>query len=66
MLHALDDINAKVDARIATADTLEALNFFLDYASWNTDASVLFRASDMILRIDSDGIELQTVWCTQV
>ena len=58
MLHALDDINCKVSEGIATADTLEALKFFLSYASWNTDASILFRASDMTLRIDSDGAHL--------
>ena len=58
MLHALGGINCKVSEGIATAGTLEALKFFLSYASWNTDASILFRASGMILRIGSDGAHL--------
>ena len=53
MLHALGGINCKVSEGIAAAGTLEALKFFLSYASWNTDASILLRASGMILRTGS-------------
>ena len=58
MLHALGGINCKIGEGIATAGTLEALRLFLSCASWNTDASILFRASDMILRAGSDGAHL--------
>ena len=56
MLHALNDIATKTVN--GTTETLDAIKCFMDYASWHPDASVLFRASDMILHIESDGAHL--------
>ena len=58
MLHALGGTNCKVSEGAAAAGTLEALKLFLSYASWDTDASTLLRASGMILRAGSGGAHL--------
>ncbi len=58
MLHALGGINSKAGEGIATADTLQALAFFLSYASWNTGACALLRASGMALRAGNGGAHL--------
>ena len=55
---ALGGINCKASEGIATADTLEALKFFLSYASWDTDAPTLLRASGMALPAGSGGARL--------
>ena len=53
MLHALNDIATKTVG--GTITTLDAAKHFLDCASWNPNATTLCRASDMMLRVDSDG-----------
>ena len=58
VLHALGGINCKASEGTAAAGALEALKLFLSCASWNADASTLFRASGMALRIGSDGAHL--------
>ena len=56
MLHALNDIATRTIN--GTKQTLADVNYFLNYAAWNQDAAILYRASDMILHVDSDGAYL--------
>ena len=56
MLHALSDIATKTVG--GTTTTLDAAKHFLDCASWNPNAAMLHRASDMTLPVDSDGAHL--------
>ena len=56
MLHALNDIATKTIK--GTKETLEDVNYFLNYCACNQDAAALYRASDMLLRIDSDAAYL--------
>jgi hypothetical protein len=56
MLHAINDIaTATING---TEQTLAAAKYFLNYAASNPDGEIIFRASDMILRIDSDAAYL--------
>ena len=54
MLHALNDIATSQDTTI----TLKAVTYFLDYAASNPRASIIYRASDMQLQIESDAAYL--------
>eukprot|EP00536_Pseudo-nitzschia_multiseries_P016627 jgi/Psemu1/98512/gw1.1171.2.1 len=54
MLHALNDIASAKNNKT----TLAATKYFLNYASCNPDASIIYRASDMILCVDSDAAYL--------
>eukprot|EP00536_Pseudo-nitzschia_multiseries_P018497 jgi/Psemu1/55884/gm1.55884_g len=54
MLHALNDIASAKNNKT----TLAATKYFLNYAACNPDASIIYRASDMILRVDSDAAYL--------
>eukprot|EP00536_Pseudo-nitzschia_multiseries_P010808 jgi/Psemu1/117305/gw1.343.9.1 len=54
MLHALNDIASAKNNQTALAAT----KYFLNYAACNPDATIIYRASDMILRVDSDAAYL--------
>lgn len=56
MLHAINDIASAT--MHGTEQTLAAATFFLNYAASNPDGEIIFRTSDMILRIDSDAAYL--------
>ena len=56
MLRALSDIATKTAN--GTTETMDAINFFMGYASWHPGASALFRASGMALRAGSGGARL--------
>ena len=58
MLHSLNNNIAATKTVTGTISTLDAVPFFPDCASWNPNASILLRASDTILQIDSDGTHL--------
>jgi hypothetical protein len=56
MLHALNDIaTSTINGREAT---LAATNHFLNYAASNPNGEIIYRGSDMILKIDSDAAYL--------
>ena len=55
-LHALNELSIK--ATIAIEETQEALTQFLNYCASNPDATIIYRASDMILSCDSDAVYL--------
>eukprot|EP00536_Pseudo-nitzschia_multiseries_P019698 jgi/Psemu1/116831/gw1.3958.2.1 len=54
MLHALNDIASAKDNQT----TLTAMKYFLNYAACNPNATIIYRASGMILRVDSDAAYL--------
>jgi hypothetical protein len=54
MQHALNEIACSKDNETKH----EATIYFLNYAASNPDAEIIFRASDMILQIDSDAAYL--------
>ena len=56
MLHALNDLATQKND--GTQKTVEALIYFLNYCASNPDAMKLYRASGMILTIDSDAAYL--------
>ena len=56
MAHAINDIGAAVAN--GTEATEKAVRHFLDYAHSNPDGEIIFRASDMILQVDSDAAYL--------
>ena len=56
MLHAINDISLTVSK--GTEATLDATMYLLNYAHSHPDAEVIYRASDMILRVDSDAAYL--------
>ena len=56
MQHAINDIG--ISASKATTTTEKAVQQFLNYAYYNPDAEIIFRASDMILMADSDAAYL--------
>ena len=56
MLYALNDIATMVST--ATANTEKAVQHFMNYASCNPKAEIIYRASDMILQTDSDAAYL--------
>ena len=55
-LHTLNELSIK--ATTATEETQEALTQFLNYCASNPDATIIYRASDMILSCDSDAAYL--------
>ena len=56
MLHAINDIASSTAN--GTEATLAATRYFLNYAACNPNGQIIYRASDMILRIDSDAAYL--------
>ena len=56
MLHALNDLATQVTK--GTKKTEEALKWFLDYCATNPDAAIIYRASDMIIKCDSNAAYL--------
>lgn len=56
MLHGLSDIASAMSK--GTTATMNAVQYFLNYAASNPDAEIIYRASDMILRVDSDAAYL--------
>ena len=56
MLHALNDIATQTVN--GTQSTMDAVKYFLNYCACNPDTSIMYRASDMVLRVDSDGAYL--------
>ena len=56
MLHAINDIS--LYANKGTAATLDATTYLLNYAHTYPETSIVYRASDMVLRIDSDAAYL--------
>jgi hypothetical protein len=56
MLHALNDIATSTIN--GTEATLAATNHFLNYAARNPNGRIIYRGSDMILKIDSDAAYL--------
>ena len=56
MLHAINDIS--LSASKGTDATLDATMYLLNYAHTNPNSEVIYRASDMILRVDSDAAYL--------
>ena len=56
MLHAINDIS--LSTAKGTEATLDATMYLLNYAHTHPDAEIIYRASDMILRVDSDAAYL--------
>ena len=56
MLHALNELC--IAATKGTEETVKALVHFLNYCATNPDAEIIYRASDMILSVDSDAAYL--------
>ena len=56
MLHAINDIS--LCATKGTEATLDATMFLLNYAHSHPNAEIIYRTSDMILRVDSDAAYL--------
>ena len=56
MLHAINDIS--LSAAKGTEATLDAITYLLNYAHTHPDTEVIYRASDMVLRVDSDAAYL--------
>ena len=55
-LHSLNELSIK--ATTATEETQAALIQFLNYIASNPDATIIYRASDMILSCESDAAYL--------
>ena len=56
MLHSLNNIATQTIN--GTKTIMEAVQYFLNYCASNPNTVIMFRATDMILRIDSDGAHL--------
>ena len=56
MLHALNDIASTKNK--GTQTTWKAVQYFLNYAASNQDPKIIFRASNMLYKIDSDAAYL--------
>ena len=56
MANILNEIS--IEAPNATERTKEAVEYFLDYCATNPEATIIYRASDMQLQIDSDAAYL--------
>ena len=54
MLHALNDIASAKNSK----ETLAAVKYFLNYVASNPNARIKYRASDMILQLNSDAAYL--------
>ena len=55
-MHTLNEIN--INANKATEKTKAAVEHFLDYIATNPEAKIIYRASDMQLKVDSDAAYL--------
>jgi hypothetical protein len=53
MQHALNELC--IAATKGTQETQEALEYFLNYCATHPEAEIIYRASDMILSVDSDA-----------
>jgi hypothetical protein len=53
MQHALNELC--IAATKGTQETQEALEYFLNYCATHPDAEIIYRASEMILSVDSDA-----------
>ena len=53
-MHALNDIASSTDVK----STYNATVYFLNYAACNPDAEIIYRASGMILQVDSNAAYL--------
>ena len=58
MLHALDDI--ELTASKGNQYNLDATIYFLNYAASNHDTEIIYRKSEIILRVDNDVSYLVT------
>ena len=58
MLHAHNDI--KITSSKGPQDTLESTMYFLIYAASNHDTEIIYRKSEIILRVDNDVSYLVT------
>jgi hypothetical protein len=56
MLHALNGLATQITT--GNQSTAAAMTHFLDYCATNPDAKLIYRASDMILKNDSDAAYL--------
>ena len=56
MMHAINELC--IAATEGTVATAKALSHFLNYCATNPEAEIIYRASDMILTIDSDAAYL--------
>ena len=56
MLHALNNIASSKSK--GTQTTWEAVKYFLNYAASNPDAEIIFCASEMLYKIDSNAVYL--------
>ena len=56
MMHAINELC--IAATEGTVATAKALTHFLNYCATNPEAEIIYRASDMILTIDSDAAYL--------
>ena len=56
MMQALNDLCTATTR--GTEETAKALEHFLNYCATHPDAEILYRASDMILTVDSDAAYL--------
>ena len=56
MAHALNDIS--LNTAKGTEATMDAVTYLLNYAHTNPDTEIIYRASDMILHVDSDAAYL--------
>jgi len=56
MLHAINDIS--ISATKGTGAVMEATVHLLNYAHTHPDAGIIYRASDMVLHVDSDAAYL--------
>jgi hypothetical protein len=54
MLHSLNDIASAKN----TKECADAVRYLFNYAASNPDAEIIYRASDMILELDSDAAYL--------
>ena len=54
MSHAINEITSSPNLE----STYDATAYFLNYAACNPNAEILYRASDMILQVDSDAAYL--------
>ena len=58
MMHALNGIASSADVK----STYNTTVYFLNYATCNPDAEIIYQASDMILQADSDAVYLVSVY----
>ena len=56
MLHAQNNITSTKNKETQT--TWKAIQYFLNYVDNNHDTKIIFRASDVLYKIDSDAVYL--------